>query len=206
MQERMSRDGSQRWDGSYQFGFGVSVLLALSLAVLVAGCDFAPAEPGFGSFPPTPTMVPFPTFPPTPTMPDFNIFGPPLSVAAFCPTPAQLQPIVNDSSTPDFQTGTQQSTTMCGYQGSTSSGGLFIVTAWGDATVARQQFESQKTGHGSSVQPLSGYGDEAYFDGDAVNVLKGNYTFNDKWYYRPPLPIDSERVDEQIAHLLLARL
>jgi hypothetical protein len=135
----------------------------------------------------------------------------PPSVAAFCPSPDALAPIVGETMTPDFTTGTHGSLTSCGYRGPTGDICGVDITAWKDAHSARDDYTSLMNAAGQTggqTEAVSGLGDAAFFWVDeSVTVLKGSDDFTDKCYFLPPRKqaVD-EQVDVRFAQLLLTRL
>jgi hypothetical protein len=139
------------------------------------------------------------------------IRGVPPSVAAFCPSPEALAPIVGETMIPDDTTFTHGSLTSCGYRGPTGDICGVDITAWADAQSARDDYNSFMNAAvetGGHVQAVTGLGDAAfYFVDESITVLKGPDDFTDKCFFLPPRQqaVD-EQVDVQFAQLLLTRL
>jgi hypothetical protein len=137
--------------------------------------------------------------------------GVPPSVAAFCPSPATLAPILGETVTLDYTTGTHGSDTICGYTGPTGDVCEFTISAWTNAQYARQDYTGLMNNVvrvGGQVQTLTSLGDAAfYWVDEQVDVLKGSDDLFDKCFFLPPRQhaVD-EQVDVQIAQLLLTRI
>ncbi len=147
---------------------------------------------------------------PTPTVfvTPHSGFGVPPSVAAFCPSPQTLAPIVGETMSPDPTTGTHGADTTCGYTGPSGDICEFTITAWYDAQTAQSDYTSRMNAVvavGGQAQAVTGLGDAAfYFVDEAITVLKGSYVFFDKCFLG--LTGADEHVDIQIARLLLTRI
>lgn len=155
------------------------------------------------------TLTALPNLRTPPTGPGGGGAAPP-SVSAFCPSTDTLAPIVGETLTSDFTTGTHGASTTCGYKGPSGDTCEFTITAWASAQAARSDYTSlmnDATQVGGNVQALSGLGDAAFFWTDEdVTVLKGSYDFFDKCYFLPPRQTVDEQVDVQIAQMLVGRI
>src|SRR5262245_29447821 len=111
----------KRGEITMRFGYrarcGCCVLLLGSCLVVLAACAGVPWA--------------------SPSSNQSNSDPPAPSVAAFCPSPDALAPIVGETMTPDFSTGTHGSLTSCGYRGPTGDICGVELSAWRDAQRAR---------------------------------------------------------------------
>lgn len=155
------------------------------------------------------TLTALPNLRTPPTGPGGGGATPP-SVSAFCPSTDTLAPIVGETLTSDFTTGTHGASTTCGYKAASGDSCEFTITAWNSPQEARSDYTklmNDATQAGGNVQTLSGLGDAAFFWTDEdVTVLKGAYDFFDKCYFLPPRQTVDEQVDVQIAHMLVGRI
>jgi hypothetical protein len=142
------------------------------------------------------------------------VFGTPPTVAAFCPSPAQLKPIIHVDVIPDDGTQTFANATDCNYTTTPpskrpSAQCAFTSDAFSAVPQAEDWYKSEYEATQSDDVQITGLGDAAFWNSGDQNVAvrKGVYVLSDKCYFLPPKSdAESKQIDERIAILLLSKL